>query len=735
MPHSPGKSAVVLLLILAATACTPVATSIPPTASPSATASATKVPDVDPYGLISHDTLLTYVEGMSGIQPHSGWRSSATEGEAEALDYVAAALDELEFLRASGLEVERQGFSVYLATESWDSRLFLTARGRQTEVAADALRGHRHDVIKALRFDSDGVLNDSTRNPVQLAGKPALVRSADDLAALERSDLQGKVVFLDSEIIADREEAVEVVDELIGKGAAALVLVASKGHAKQLGEGRALEELEADDVPPILFVRMEDLAPTGVSRWSELERIEDVRLVWDADVFSPGKSANLVARIVGADSSRAVILGAHIDSANSPGAVDNGVNCAALLEVARVLNDAQIRPAVDIYLVWFGSEEIGLYGSQYFVNTHGELLDRALGAFIMDGIIVSTPAPLFMLDGWSYSRFGDYELPFARYLERRAAGRGIVIQEVDDIQGLASDNSVFNGFVPTAGFGFGSPANDVAHSPYDTADAVWMQAEWIEDVASMALMAALQTGNDLPELRVAPQPDRRALIVASHTEAVHMTPASLVALEQALAWEGFDVDVIPYGQTVTFTDLARAELVVALPVIDLPSPDGDVSLYDEAWTEAEVERMVTYVENGGFLVLTNSASRIQLGRVLDANEDWEDANQLAEPFGITFVETGGQGASIRVAGRHPLLAGEATLRLLEDNAVYFTMDDGETLVEDDEGLIAGLVEYGEEGGHVLTLADLAILGLAGIGDPGYDNLNFLHNLAHYARNR
>ena len=61
----------------------------------------------------------------------------------------------------------------------------------------------------------------------------------------------------------------------------------------------------------------------------------------------------------------------------------------------------------------------------------------------------------------------------------------------------------------------------------------------------MALLAALETGRDRPELRVTPEPERRALIVASHTEVVHMTPTTLVDLDRALAWEGFDVDVSP----------------------------------------------------------------------------------------------------------------------------------------------------------------------------------------------
>jgi hypothetical protein len=70
-----------------------------------------------------------------------------------------------------------------------------------------------------------------------------------------------------------------------------------------------------------------------------------------------------------------------------------------------------------------------------------------------------------------------------------------------------------------------------------------------------------------------------------------------------VAWEGFDVDVVPYGQAATPADLAESDLVVLLPVIDYPDPTADPTIYDEAWSQAEVESLVTYVAQGGLMVL------------------------------------------------------------------------------------------------------------------------------------
>jgi hypothetical protein len=571
-----------------------------------------------------------------------------------------------------------------------------------------------------------------------------LLRSAGEIDALHGGDLEGKIAFLDYALIDLMTSAPgkgqQIVSQLIEGGVAGLVLVTQfstqpgESYGRLLGDGAALERVTTQPALPTLYARLEDLAPAGLSNWQELAQVEAARLVWDTDLFSPGTSGNLVARIPGADSSVAIILGAHIDSPNSPGAIDNGINSVALLEVARVLNEAQIQPEIDLYLVWFGSEELWLYGSQHFVNTHQELLDRTIAAFVMDGIIGPLPGAYLELSGWSHRRFGDVRLAFPRYLARKAAAHNIPIDQVTDLQGIGADEGVFNGFVPTTGFAFGSEMGGYAHSPYDTVQVVAEQGALLEQVTSIALLAALETGRDRPELRVTPEPERRALIVASHTEVVHMTPTTLVDLDRALAWEGFDVDVIPYGQAVTPDELADADLVVVLPVIDYPGPGGDLTLYDEAWSDQEIESLLAYVEQGGLLVLTNSAHRLQLfGLAFDENEDWEDMNALSEVFGVVFENGTLSSDSARTQGQHPLTENQASLALIQNNGIPFTMQAGETLAQANGRPAVGMVEYGEAGGQVLVLADVGILGFAGPEPPEEDNLVFLRNLARYAR--
>ncbi len=69
---------------------------------------------------------------------------------------------------------------------------------------------------------------------------------------------------------------------------------------------------------------------------------------------------------------RKVILTAHYDSVYTDGAIDNGSGVAALLETARILSGKTTDAT--LYFVFLDAEEIGLLGSEAFVESH-ELLE------------------------------------------------------------------------------------------------------------------------------------------------------------------------------------------------------------------------------------------------------------------------------------------------------------------------------------------------------------------------
>jgi hypothetical protein len=115
--------------------------------------------------------------------------------------------------------------------------------------------------------------------------------------------------------------------------------------------------------------------------------------------------------------------------------------------------------------------------------------------------------------------------------------------------------------------------------------------------------------------------------------------------------------------------------------------------------------------------------------------DWDEMNRLAEKFGVHF-EVGELFATSAFPEReHPLLAGQPFLSMLANNAVPFTMESGQVLAESMDEPVMGLVDYGDAGGQVLVLADVGMLGFAGLEPSDSDNFEFLRNLARYARGR
>jgi hypothetical protein len=705
---------------------------------------------VDPFALVSSADMLATLEELTAIGADALFRTSASRGESEAFDAVAGLLAGLEHLASLGLEVRREPFRTAIGQEVWEARLFLTVGGHEMEVPAHALQGHRDDLVRALRLDSDGLLNDTERDPIEVSGPPLLVRASSQLAALTGGAVSGRVVLLDYALV-DRallgtQEATARAERLLQLRPAAVVLITTfsnvrgESHGSFVGDLGAFTLAAAGPPLPTLYARIEDLGAAGVMSWSDLFAVQAVRLRWDADVVAPGASQNLVATIPGGDRSRAVILGAHLDSPNSPGALDDGSGSVTLLEVARVLDAARVRPPVDLVLCWFGSHERGIFGSAGFVSAHSELLDRSLAMQQVD--CLSRPLDGFSadlyLETWPYGRFGDTRTPWPSYLAQAAAARGLSVLPLSSY-GVVSDNSSFAAFdVPNANLIYMNPwdMDEVhydghLHDPYDTVALAAEEADTLAAMARVALAAALDTGREQPLLRVTPVADRRAVFVASHTEAPHMTPTGLTELGMALAWEGIDVDVVPYGQPVTAADLADADLVFALPVHDYPSPDGDASVYDEAWSDAEVDALEAYVERGGLLVLTNSNRRLKyLNYAYETNEDALDANLLATRFGVTWLAGALSGASAVVQSTHPLVRGMSSLALVEGNGVPFVAPGAQLLARAGSWPAASLLSRGN--GEVLVLADLGILG----APPGQaPNLALWRNLARYVRTR
>jgi len=165
---------------------------------------------------------------------------------------------------------------------------------------------------------------------------------------------------------------------------------ASQGNNTQVVQRVRPATLPAVDSQRLLA----DLESLTFNRSAETERVKARRYLlkalqdagWTAQEMpfeSGAKSgANLYAERLGSEpNAGAILLGAHYDSVErSPGADDNATSLATVLEAARLLNVSTPRT---LKLVFFDLEEVGLLGSQAFIEDPSQQ-DNLQGAVILD---------------------------------------------------------------------------------------------------------------------------------------------------------------------------------------------------------------------------------------------------------------------------------------------------------------------------------------------------------------
>ena len=124
----------------------------------------------------------------------------------------------------------------------------------------------------------------------------------------------------------------------------------------------------------------------------------DLKVEYQDFIVRDHVSRNIVATLQGSSAgSPQYLFGAHYDSATmtmyqysnmddvpAPGADDDASGVAAVLELARVLHDQEVRNSVKF--VAFAAEETGLNGSAYFVQHERTIGTEYAGTAIMDMI-------------------------------------------------------------------------------------------------------------------------------------------------------------------------------------------------------------------------------------------------------------------------------------------------------------------------------------------------------------
>jgi Zn-dependent M28 family amino/carboxypeptidase len=139
----------------------------------------------------------------------------------------------------------------------------------------------------------------------------------------------------------------------------------------------------------------------GRELYNRLQNGQDVvvRLAVDAGVVTT-QTANVIADTTTGREDRTVVVGAHLDSVpEGPGINDNGSGSAVILEIAEAMAELGIKPRNQVRFAFWGAEESGLIGSEFYVANLGKRDRKDIAVNLNFDMLGSTNYVRFVYDG------------------------------------------------------------------------------------------------------------------------------------------------------------------------------------------------------------------------------------------------------------------------------------------------------------------------------------------------
>jgi carboxypeptidase Q len=407
-----------------------------------------------------------------GLTTEVGQRMAGTEAEARAREWAVRKLTAMGF---ANVRVEPFDMPVWV---------------RGAESATILAPFPQKMVVTALG-------NSASTGPAGVTGEVVAFDSVDALRAAPDSTVKGKIVFVDHRMMANqdgsgygqfgapRRQGPTVASQ---KGALAIV-VRSIGTDHHRNPHAGVMTFN-DGAAPI---------PAGALSIPDAEQMQRIlkrgkpvtmHLVLVSQNIGTRQSGNVIAEVPGRNPTLPPILvSGHLDSWDlGTGAIDDASGVAIAAASAKRIMDAG-RPLRTIRIVWFGAEEVGLFGGLDYRAKHGKephyaLLESDFGA---DRI-------------WKVnSKLGDARKAEAEAIGRALAPLGIVAGSFTEAEGSDIGPMLADG-LPGVGLSQdGTRYFDYHHTPDDTLDKI-DPAQLRQNVAAWtAVLAVLSGGIEEPK--------------------------------------------------------------------------------------------------------------------------------------------------------------------------------------------------------------------------------------------
>jgi len=296
----------------------------------------------------------TAFEIVEGLTTEVGQRLAGTEAEARARDWAVAKLKSMNF---ANVRVENFDMPVWVRGEEtaeiiapFPQRLVLTALGNSGATPATGLTA-------------------------QVVG----FADIDALKAADPATVRGKIVFVDHRMTrtqdgssygqfgAARRQGPSIAARM---GAAALV-IRSIGSDVSRAPHTGVQSWDKG-VAPIPAAALSVIDAQQLARVLARGKPVTMKLVLTPRQIGTRASGNVIAEVPGTDPDAGLVLiGGHLDSWDlGTGAIDDGAGVAISTAAAKRILDSGQRPRRTIRLVWFGAEEVGLFGGLDYLKKH-----------------------------------------------------------------------------------------------------------------------------------------------------------------------------------------------------------------------------------------------------------------------------------------------------------------------------------------------------------------------------
>lgn len=306
-------------------------------------------------------------ENLRRLSDEVGGRVPGTEGNRQGVAWA------LESFRKAGVDsVHTEKFTIPASWAEGDTRLEILAPIRFTprvvSIAwspATPAGGIEANVVDV----GEGSEDEFTSAGIKIKGSLVLVHSV--------------VLHSWYDLMNEYFRAGPIIDRAVKAGASGILWMSSR-EQKVLYRHINVYRGQIDQIPQALVSREDALL---MSRFATSGQPIRARLSMPNQIGGPIEVENVIAEIRGTDKANEVVMiGAHLDSWElGTGALDNGANCALVVDIARAIRAAGITSRRTLRFALWNGEEQGLLGSWAYAHDHRSELDNMVAFLNLDG--------------------------------------------------------------------------------------------------------------------------------------------------------------------------------------------------------------------------------------------------------------------------------------------------------------------------------------------------------------